>query len=168
MRRNAILQHPKYTFMLANIDRYIMDNERGRGILECKTANEYFKGEWDGDKIPEHYLIQIQHYLAVTGLEYAYIAVLIGGNKFRMKQIDRDDEIIDYLVKIESDFWHLVENEIPPEMDGSDASKELLAKLYPEAKQESSIELPPVAKELVQEKMKQKQRGRKLRIRSSK
>jgi putative phage-type endonuclease len=140
-KRNAILQHPKHTFMLANVDRIIHDKDRGRGILECKTTNEYKKGEWEEEKIPEEYAIQVHHYLAVTGLQFARIAVLIGGNKFEIKDIERDEEIIDHLVKIESDFWQLVQSNTPPEMDGSSSSTELLKYLYPNSNQ-SSIELP--------------------------
>jgi putative phage-type endonuclease len=139
-KRNAILQHPKYKFMLANVDRMIVDKDRGRGILECKTTNEYKKGEWDDDKIPEEYAIQVHHYLAVTGLQFAKIAVLIGGNKFEIKDIERDEEIIDYLIKIESDFWQLVKSNVAPPMDGSDSAVELLKRLYPNSNT-SSIEL---------------------------
>ncbi|WP_346767033.1 YqaJ viral recombinase family protein, partial [Listeria monocytogenes] len=38
--------------------------------------------EWEADEVPATYLVQIQHYLAVTGKSKAYVAVLIGGNKF--------------------------------------------------------------------------------------
>jgi len=148
VRRNAILQHPKKEFMLANIDRMIHDKERGKGILECKTAGEYKKGEWDDGKIPEEYAIQVHHYLAVTGLQWARIAVLIGGNKFEIRDIERDDEIIDFLYKIESDFWQLVTTNTPPEMDGSASATELLKVLYPDSNQ-SRIELPYEAEELV-------------------
>ena len=84
-RRNAILQHPKHEFMLANIDRMITDPERGKGILECKTAGEYKKSEWEEGLIPEEYALQVHHYLMVTGLQFARIAVLIGGNKFEIR-----------------------------------------------------------------------------------
>jgi len=36
-RKNFMLQHPEYPFMLANIDREILDPDKGRGILECKN-----------------------------------------------------------------------------------------------------------------------------------
>ena len=39
-RRNAILQHPAYPWMLANVDRLIVGERIG---LECKTASEYLK-----------------------------------------------------------------------------------------------------------------------------
>lgn len=140
-KRNAILQHPKHLHMLANIDRMIVDKDMGRGILECKTANEYKKGEWEEELIPEEYALQVHHYLAVTGLKFARIAVLIGGNKFEIRDIERDEEIIEYLVKIESDFWQLVKSNTPPAMDGSGSATELLKALYPNSNQ-ASIELP--------------------------
>jgi putative phage-type endonuclease len=147
-KRNAILQHPKHKFMLANIDRMIHDKDRGKGILECKTAGEYKKGEWDDGQIPEEYAIQVHHYLAVTGLKFARIAVLIGGNKFEIRDIERDDEIIDYLYKIESDFWQLVTQGTPPPMDGSASATELLKVMYPNSNN-SSIDLPIDTEEMV-------------------
>lgn len=143
-RRNAILQHPEYPFMLANLDREIIDKNAGRGILECKTASEYMLDQWTDEKIPDSYMLQVQHYLAVTGYTWAFIAVLIGGNKFRYRYIPRDEELITYLIKIESDFWQLVEDKTPPAIDGLECTKDLLSKLYPDSKP-GSIELPPDA-----------------------
>nr|WP_026678188.1 YqaJ viral recombinase family protein [Fictibacillus gelatini] len=146
-RRNAILQHPEYPWMLANVDRLIVGEKAG---LECKTASEYLKDEWKDDEIPASYLIQCQHYMAVTGYEAWWIAVLIGGNKFVYKKIERDEEIIKYLIEEEKIFWlNHVEKEIPPMFDGSDASSDLLKALYPEAKPETEIELPPDAETLI-------------------
>ena len=54
--------------------------------LECKTASEYLKKEWKDEEIPVAYLLQCQHYMAVTGYEAWWIAVLIGGNKFVYKR----------------------------------------------------------------------------------
>lgn len=150
-RRNAILQHSEYPWMIANLDRVIVDKERGRGVLECKTASEWLRSEWEGDKVPDAYMIQVQHYLAVTGYQYAYIAALIGGNKFIYKEIKRDEEVINYLIKIERDFWQLVESRTPPEMDGSEASSKLLDMLYPEAEKGAEIRLPMEAEDLIAE-----------------
>lgn len=147
-RRLAILQHPDYPFMLANVDRLVVGEKAG---LECKTTGEYRKAEWEDDRIPDEYVLQCQHYMVVTGYPRWYIAVLIGGNKFRWKVIERDEEIINYLIKIESDFWRLVENRTPPEMDGSEASKKALQLLYPESQPDTLIELPPTAAELFEQ-----------------
>lgn len=146
-KRNAILQHPEHSFMLANVDRLIVGTKEG---LECKTASEYLKSEWEGEEIPAPYLIQCQHYMAVTGFAAWWIAVLIGGNKFVYKRIERDEELIQYLIQIELDFWNgHVEKQIPPAFDGSEASSELLKSLYPIGQYTTEeIELPHEALEL--------------------
>ena len=133
------MQHPAYPWMLANVDRLIVGERIG---LECKTASEYLKKEWEGEEIPVTYLLQCQHYMAVTGYEAWWIAVLIGGNKFVYKKIERDEDIIQYLINMERDFWlNHVEKDEPPMFDGSEASTRLLKQLYSESIEDSSISL---------------------------
>lgn len=147
-RRNAILQHPEYPFMLANVDRLIVGKNEG---LECKTTSAYRADEWKDDEIPWEYAIQCYHYMAVTGYKAWWIAALIGGNQFIYKRIERDESIINNLIKIESDFWHNhVLKQIPPDPDGSDASTEILKQLYPESNGET-IELPPDVESLIEQ-----------------
>ena len=146
-RRNAILQHPDFPWMLANIDRMIVGENVG---LECKTTSAYNAKEWEDDEVPAQYLVQVQHYMAVTGAKSWWLAVLIGGNRFLYKRVDQDEELIQQLIEIERDFWenHVVPG-IPPEMDGSSASTEFLKKMYPEGKP-NTIDLPSEAGELIE------------------
>lgn len=129
-RMNQFLRHKKYHFMTANLDRVVVGE---KALLECKTAHEYLKEAWSGDEIPASYLCQLHHYLAVTGYEKAYIAVLIGGNKFVWKEVERDEEFIQILIDREKDFWenHVLAHVAPP-IDGSNAASELLKKMYPQ------------------------------------
>ncbi len=143
----CILQSDEFPFMQANLDGVCYDPELGDCIFEAKTATAFKLGEWE-NSIPDEYMLQIQHYMAVTGFKAAYIAVLIGGNTFRWKKIDRDEEIISALVKLEKDFWECVENDTPPQLDGSDASAKFLAEKFLESKN-SSVELPENAAELI-------------------
>ncbi len=143
----AILQHKRFPFMLANLDGIVIDPDRGEGIFEAKTANAYSSSEWEAG-IPDQYALQVQHYMAVTGLKFVYVAVLIGGNKFLWRLIDRDEAIIDLIIQMESRFWRMVELRIPPDIDGSKASVELLNRLYPTGAK-SSIDLPTEALELI-------------------
>ncbi|QWI49478.1 hypothetical protein EXW56_11330 [Bacillus mycoides] len=46
-RRNAILQHPEYPWMIANVDRLIVGEKIG---LECKSPSEYFEKSEDQKK----------------------------------------------------------------------------------------------------------------------
>lgn len=152
-RSHKLYQHPKYKFMLGNVDRLIMDkNGRGLGILECKTASAYKASEWENDQVPDEYAIQLQHYMAVLGVEYGYFAVLIGGQKFQYKLVERNAKIIDSLISIEDEFWnkHIVPG-IPPEVDGSDASTELLKHLYPISRPASEIVFNDTQAQLVKQ-----------------
>ena len=125
----AMLQHPEHPFMLADVDGLTTDDEGNPAILEIKTASEYKRSEWEND-IPAYYQTQVQHYLCVTGVQKAFVAVLIGGNSFKVYEVDADAEIQSMLIAVEKDFWNKVQNMIRPEMDGSDAAKNLLDSLY--------------------------------------
>ncbi|MDE5859903.1 MAG: YqaJ viral recombinase family protein, partial [Oscillospiraceae bacterium] len=149
-RVNQILQHEDFPFMLANLDGTCQHPNYGTCIFEAKTASAYKAGEWE-DKIPDEYMLQIQHYMAVTGYNGTYIAVLIGGNAFKWKFIERDEEIISMLIELEKDFWEHVENELPSVLDGSTASEKFLAERFPDSIPKSKIELPETAESLIAE-----------------
>lgn len=125
----AIMQHPEYPFMIADVDGVTTDDDGNPAILEIKTASEYKRDEWS-EGVPAYYQTQVQHYLCVTGVLKAYVAVLIGGNSFRVYEIDADHEIHQMLVAVEKDFWNMVQNMIRPAIDGSDAAKNLLDQIY--------------------------------------
>lgn len=153
--RNAMLKHTEYPWMLANLDRVVVGE---KAILECKTTSAYMDQEWKDDKVPESYILQCQHYMAVTGFSECYIAALIGGNKFVWKEIKRDEELISYLIAIEKDFWiNHVEKKMPPAIDGSESSTEVLKVLYPESIEDSETLLDYEAGELVQKRLKLKE-----------
>lgn len=145
-RVHSILQHPEVPYLLANVDGIIKTPE-GEGIFEAKTTNAFNKGEWSGDGLPDQYLLQVQHYLMVTGYNFAYVAVLVGGNEFIYKRIEADEEMIDLIRRLEVDFWeNYVMKDVPPEPTAQ--SCQLLSKLYPGGKQEALI-LPEDSLELV-------------------
>lgn len=125
-RVNAVLQHPEYPFMLANLDRIV----EGGGVLEIKTAGLRSQGQWE-EGVPLAYQVQVLHQLAVTGKTWADVAVLIGGQEFRVYQIVRDEARIAALIEQEKAFWAHVERDTPPEVDGSASSREALNRLYP-------------------------------------
>lgn len=120
-------QHKDYPFMVANIDRRIVGEN---SILECKTANQFLSKDWEEEEIPASYLVQVQHYLAVTGAEKGYIAVLIGGQKFVWKEVERDEELIKMIIDSEKNFWKMVQDKTPPSLDGSSAAEKWVNEKY--------------------------------------
>lgn len=150
-RRNFMYQHPDYPWALANVDRIILNKERGHGILEVKTASEYHAKDWADGIVPDQYILQLQWYLWITGFTWGAFAVLVGGNKFFSHEMERNDNIIGYMVEAAKKFWHGVQNRIPPEIDGSDDSSNVLKMLYPVAIPKSEVDLTVPASELIEE-----------------
>ncbi len=145
---SVILQSEEHPFMLANVDGICEVPDIDTCIFEAKTASAYKAGEWE-DTIPDEYMCQVQHYMAVTGYKGAYIAVLIGGNTFKWKFVERDEELISMLVELESAFWSYVEDGTPPPLDGSDASAKFLSERFPSSTPKSHITLPDTAAALL-------------------
>ncbi|MGM0775470.1 MAG: YqaJ viral recombinase family protein [Bacillota bacterium] len=146
-RTNFMYCHPKYPFIKANIDRLVVGES---AILECKTASAYLAKEWEGEEVPASYLVQLQHYLGVTDKEMGYIAVLVGGNKFIWKEVERDQELIDMIFNAEKHFWeyHVLQG-YAPELDGSSAAEKYLKDKYDRAEKDKEIVLPSDYKDLL-------------------
>jgi len=144
-RCNDTIFHSKYNFIGANIDRRVVGEDT---ILECKTCSAWKSKEWEGEEIPQEYILQVLHYLAVTGADKAYIAVLIGNQKFVYKEIKRDEKIIYDIIKKEVYFWQnfVEKNEMPMQVTKNDA--DALYELFPLAEPDSEIELSDSAAQL--------------------
>lgn len=109
------IYHPEYKFLGANIDRWVGDKEY---VLECKTAGFNKNKEWGDsgtDQIPESYLIQCAFYASICDVPKVDIAVLIGGQDFRIYTYNRNKDLEDKIIKIGINFWHNhIEKRIPP------------------------------------------------------
>ncbi|HEM8325334.1 TPA: YqaJ viral recombinase family protein [Enterococcus faecium] len=148
-RRNQVFEHPLHPFLRANIDREVVGEN---AILECKTANQFLGKEWEGEEVPLSYLCQVQHYMNVLNKDYCYIAVLIGGQKFIWKRIERDQELIDTITEQLVEFWETnVLGGIEPVIDGSEATADFLKEKYADV-EENQTALPSRFDELIEQK----------------
>ena len=107
--------------MYADLDGVI--NENGKlAIFEAKTASQYKTDTWE-EGVPAEYILQVQHYMAVTGANKTYIAALVGGNHFVYHIVERDEGMIAKIIAMEKYFW---ENHViggtEPLPDGSNAT----------------------------------------------
>jgi len=111
------IYHPEYKFLGANIDRWVISSDLPY-ILECKTAGFTKAKEWGDlgtDQIPESYLVQVAYYAAICNVPKVDIAVLIGGQDFRIYTYNRDKNLEEKLIKIARNFWHNhIEKRVPP------------------------------------------------------
>ncbi|MEU7092940.1 YqaJ viral recombinase family protein [Kitasatospora aureofaciens] len=128
------LAHVDRPWMLANVDRYALwDAESGAvaGPVECKNRSEHQASDWEDGAVPDAPAIQCHWYMAVGGWDVGYVAALVGGNKLRWSRLERDEELIGYLVE-HCGAWnqrHVIEG-FPPEPGGLETTTELLAKLW--------------------------------------
>ena len=129
-RRNYIFQHDEYDFITANVDREIIGENAG---LECKTTSAFAKADFDSGEIPLYYYCQCCHYMNVMGYDRMYLAVLIGGQRFRWFTIERNDSECAALLTSELAFWNdCIKPDIRPEPDGSESAERTLKALYPD------------------------------------
>ena len=136
-RANAMFYDEKNPFMIADVDRMIVGENAG---LECKTASPYPEEKWRDDKIPLSYQLQCYHYMSVCNADSWYIAVLIYGRDFKYYKIERDDEVIENLIRIEKEFWNeYVLKQVIPDPDGSKTADVAIAERFKESK---SITIP--------------------------
>ena len=131
-RLPAMLYHPKYPFAHADVDRMVMGENAG---LECKTTFSLDLKQFNGVEFPVQYYAQCVHYLAVTGADRWYLAVLAYGRGFFTFTLERDQAEIDALMAAEADFWKLVEQDTPPDADGSEATSAALREIFPISEQ---------------------------------
>jgi putative phage-type endonuclease len=130
--RQGFYAHPELPWMLATVDGITTNAEGEEGLVEIKTTGAWRAKTWKDD-VPLHVFVQVQHDLAVTGLLWAIVGVLIGGQKFETHHIARDDAYIAQLIELESDFYHNhLLPQVPPAIDGSKASEDALKVLFPE------------------------------------
>lgn len=119
-RRNATMVSIKRPWAFANIDRWVTDGKGNVGILEVKTVGMRRAADWDSG-VPLYYLTQVMHYMSVTGYQYAWVAVLIGGQEFREYYIERDEQDIQAINDAVDTFWRdFVETDTAPALIGND------------------------------------------------
>ncbi|MGW1277995.1 YqaJ viral recombinase family nuclease [Streptomyces tsukubensis] len=126
----GMLAHVERRWMLANVDRYVLDEQaQPSSLLEIKTRSAYQLDEWLLG-VPDGPALQTHWYLAVTGYRHAHVAALLGGNRLIIHRVERDEALVAHLVEIVGQFWQNVLDRVPPPVDGSEATESLLGHLY--------------------------------------
>lgn len=114
-------------WMLATPDRFILN--RGETIpLECKNTGHWFAEQWEAG-LPDRAHTQVMWQMHVLGLSRAYVAALIGGNKFSLQVVHYDKTVAAHLEHMASEVWQCVKNGTPPDPGMNDA--DLIGRLYP-------------------------------------
>lgn len=135
-RRNQIIKNDQYPFAFANVDRMVAGENAG---LECKTTSVLNLKKFKNGDFPDTYYCQCVHYMAITGADRWYLAVLVFGSDFKVFTIERDQEEIDALMAEEQYFWdNFVKKNMPPPVDGYLPTTEAINVIYKDAISDST------------------------------
>lgn len=137
-------------FMLADLDglAFIPEEKeiggkavKGLGGVEIKTATSR-NTEFGNDEIPDSYYCQVQHYMAVTGLEWFILAALIDKADGRIYVVLRNNDFINNtLIPAEKSFWNgYILTDTMPAPTGNENEAKVLDGVYKDCAAE--VELP--------------------------
>lgn len=133
------MAHPSEPWILATPDRLAFQGD-DEWLLEVKTASLRVAHRWGEpgtDEVPEEYLAQVTWQMLVTGHRRADVALLLGGQDYRVYSVAYDAELAAALVERGRQFWFgHVEAQVPPAAGSEKAVREWLRLRYPRDERE--------------------------------
>lgn len=105
----------EYPWLHASFDR-LADHAGLLAPIQMKTAHQYAAKDWENG-VPLPVQAQIQTEILVLDAPFGWAVVFVGGRKFHLHRVERDQEFIDsYLIPRTREFWmgH-VEAQVAPE-----------------------------------------------------
>jgi len=144
----TIQRNDSYPFLGATLDREALpcDDHPMPGVLECKAPGAHMLDQWDGG-VPLYVQAQCQAQMAVTGMDWASVAALIGGQRFLWADLVVNNDFIAFMVSKVEQFWAIVQRGDLPEPTADDVKA--IKYLYPDHVPEKVVELPVEAIALV-------------------
>ena len=138
--RQVLVHHPKHEWAMATLDGVAFESPVDRGEeevggwaqyaianVEVKTDGRY--GRWS--EVPDHYQIQTQWQMFVTGMEHATLVCLHGGRNFEVYEIPADDRVQQSLYLKATTFRErFISGDDIPEVDESDYTTKVLSDLW--------------------------------------
>ncbi len=128
-----LLRSREHPWALATLDGMTWsDDGQAPWPLEIKNSSQYMAEHWvEGP--PVHYQYQVQQQMLVTGARKATSACLLGGNRLVWCDIERDERMIRKIIERGSELWQRVLDDVPPDVDGSEATARALNAMHPES-----------------------------------
>ena len=117
----VVLIHPDHNWIMASLDGL---SSCGKYAVEIKCPGIKDHAVAKAGFIPDKYYPQLQHQLAVTGLQSMHYMSYFEGD-FVVVTVDRDNMYIEMLILTEKRFWNQLQNfEEPDFSDGDFVKKE--------------------------------------------
>lgn len=125
-------EHP---FMGCNLDGIINEpfEYEGKSFsvptgFEAKTSRAGAGFDKDAEEIPDDYYYQVQHCMAVTGIQNFILSVyVVTRDELQIYVVPRNEEFIQHLINAEAEFWREnIEKDVTPSPCGLSEENEVL------------------------------------------
>lgn len=110
------MMHSQIDYMIASLDGY---NENMNCVVEIKCPGREDHSKALDGVVPEKYIPQLQHQLAVTGLDMIYY-FSYNGQHNALLRVERDQTYINTLLEKEAAFWEKIQEIESPELTDRD------------------------------------------------
>ncbi len=127
---STLYRHPEFPWAIGTPDAFA--DEPGVELKAHGIRQAARFGEPGTDQIPDEHLCQISWYMAITGRESWDVAVLLGGQEFRVYSVVRNRDLEETLLATVRTFWESnVLAQVPPDLDGSESARAIVSARYP-------------------------------------
>lgn len=123
LRLGKFRRHGKHRRFIGHPDRIVLATSKdpktiyeGPGVLELKTANRFVFSRMKEHGLPQSYVLQLQHYMAICRMKWGAFAVLCPEPwEFVTFVMDFDAELFEEVATVLNRFWtDHVETKNPP------------------------------------------------------
>lgn len=153
---------PAFPWAGATPDGFEMRLGKRAAALDAKIVGRWVASKWFDDlgekQVPDYVHCQVQWQMSVMRLPTAIVVADFDEREPEVFEIAHDDELAGCIFEEANRFWvdHIVK-QVPPPVDGSRDSVELVKRLFPSEKHNSFIQASPgmeeIARALVDAKM---------------
>lgn len=101
---NGYVLHEDYPWLYSSLDRKVVGDPRGIGIVETKNTTSTEKNRYTHGFNPS-FFCQIQQQLLTSGVDFCDVAIMFDGNNFDVKPVGEDKEVQQLIIEESKVFW---------------------------------------------------------------
>lgn len=140
-----MIRRPDRPEFRATLDGLVVESAASELDAALGNLQIKFDARRPFDEVPLAMRAQCIWEAGVGGYERSWLAVMHSYNTFRVYEIPFDPLDWDHMVAKASEFWACVQSNTPPPLDGSDATAETIAAIWPTHVKNTTIDLSGLA-----------------------
>lgn len=140
-------RHPIFDWVISTPDRDVIANDTRIAVAEAKLVmSPFVLPHWSDEHgapcLPGYVHAQVQWQMVERRVRLGYVAAfLAGADELQVFEVQYNDDLAGALLEIGDAFWtkHVLKR-TPPDPDGSESARRMLARAYPRPKSTELIE----------------------------